>query len=306
MEYLFYMSALLNQSIFITLARRDELDCLEIRHPQFSADLLLQGAQLIYFAPAGDSNWLWLSETAGYKQGVSLRGGIPLCWPWFGNAQMNPEAVKARIFRPETAPAHGFVRSRPWHLTSLQETDSSVSLSLAPDNTDDPQWQSSQPLTLSAGFVFCQDGISIRLTTHNHGPESVTFSQALHSYFPTSDIRQTAISGADGARYLDTLDGWSEQRQQGDIRFRGETDRIYSAAGPFTLSTPQYRRILQSDGSHSAVVWNPWEDKARCLSQFADDAYLRMFCVETANAAADAVTLNAGTSHSLQLRLSAS
>lgn len=286
---------------YISVAQRDELECLEIRHPAFSADLLLQGAQLIHYAPSGENNWLWLSDLVEYKQGTSLRGGIPVCWPWFGNASMNPDAVKSHIADAEEAPAHGFARTRLWLLSDIYEDADEVVVTLTLNDTQHPQWQAD--LAVEAEFRFTSSSVSVVLATTNNGETAVSFSQALHTYFPTSDIHNTRITGFDGESYLDTLEGWQRKSQQGDIRFSGETDRIYFGEETLSLVTPQHITDLSCQGSQSAVVWNPWVKKSQRLSQFAADDYQRMFCVETANAADDAVTLAAGDEHVLCMLL---
>jgi len=296
------LSALPEGAQYISAVIRDELTCLEIRHPLFTADLLLQGAQLISYAPEGEQNWLWLSELAEYKSGKSLRGGIPVCWPWFGNTDKNPPAVQAQIKDINSASAHGFARERDWHITELEEDDESILVILTLTDCTHSLWRSS--LSVEAEFRFTGSCLSLTLTTENIDEKTVSFSQALHTYFPTADISKTRVAGFDGTTYIDTLDNWQEKQQRGDIEFREETDRIYYAEEPVTLQTPGYQLELNTQGSSSAVVWNPWIEKAKALSQFADDAYQRMFCVETANAAADAITLAAGESHSLRLLLS--
>ena len=280
---------------------KGELECLVIRHPLFRADLLLQGAQLIHYAPATEANWLWLSEQAQYRRGVSVRGGIPVCWPWFGNADKNPPAVQSNITAVTDAPAHGFARERDWTITQAEEDDNAVMLVLTLENTRHPQWQTA--LGLEAEFRFTASSVSVTLTTENSGSDTVSFSQALHTYFPTADIGTTRIEGFDGCRYIDTLENWKEKIQAGAITFNGETDRIYFGEDPLTLITNDYSAELNAQGSQSSVVWNPWTEKAQRLSQFADDAYLRMFCVETANAAADAIRLAPADSHSMSLLL---
>ena len=292
----------LSQSPFIRPVVRGELTCLEIRHPRFRADLLLQGAQLLHFAPTGQSNWLWLSEQATYRRGQSVRGGIPVCWPWFGNAALNPPAVQNHITQPQQARAHGFARARDWTLSHLYEACDRIELTLKLTDTRDAHWQ--QPLTATIRFVFRAERLSVHLTTHNHGQQTVYFSQALHTYFPTSDIHQVRVEGLAGATFVDTLDAWREKTETGSVRFQAETDRIYYPSGSLTLITPERRLSLQAWGSHSAVVWNPWIRKSLTLSQFAADAWQRMFCVETANAAADAVALAAGDSHELSVSFS--
>lgn len=295
------MSALLISSQFVSTSPRGDLPCLEIRHPLFSASLLLQGAQLLSFAPAGDNSWLWLSEQAEYLRGTPVRGGIPLCWPWFGNAALNPTAVKAFIQQPGEAPAHGFARSRDWQLRELYEDADEVVLTLSLSDTAHEQWLGD--LSVEAEFRFTASSLSVVLTSTNQSTKPVSFSQALHSYFPTSDIHATRIAGLDGAEYLETLAGWERRQQTGDIHFSSETDRIYYSEDSLSLITPEQRTELSSQGSNSAVVWNPWIEKSQRLSQFAPDAYQRMFCVETANAADDAITLKGGESHSMSLQL---
>lgn len=299
------MSDLLNGRQFVRQSPRGELACLEIRHPLFSASLLLQGAQLIEFTPnpSGEQagNWLWLSEEAAYQRGTSVRGGIPVCWPWFGNAAMNPAAVQALIAGADSAPAHGFARARDWALTEVYEDADEVVLTLSLTDCRHPQWQAN--LSVEAEFRFTASSLSVVLTTRNDGATPVTFSQALHTYFPTRDITATRVAGFDGARYLETLEGWEAREQHGDILFTGETDRIYYGEDSLSLITPEQRTELSSQGSNSAVVWNPWIEKSQRLSQFAPDAYQRMFCVETANAADDAITLAGGESHSMSLQL---
>ncbi len=295
-------SRLLAHSPFVKAVQRDELTCLEIRHPQFSADLLLQGAQLIHYAPEGENNWLWLSGQAEYKQGQSVRGGIPVCWPWFGNAAMNPAAVKAAITDPEQAPAHGFARARQWQLSDLYEACDRVEITLTLNDHQHPQWAAQ--LNAEAQFIFRADSLAVNVISQNNGTEPVCFSQALHTYFPTDDVRATQVLGFEGERYIETLEGWCEKTQQGPVRFNGETDRIYDATRPLRLISPQQRLLLQSCGSASAVVWNPHIEKSLRLSQFAADAWMRMFCVETANAFADVITLAAGEKHCLGLQLS--
>ncbi|MGH8601337.1 MAG: D-hexose-6-phosphate mutarotase, partial [Gammaproteobacteria bacterium] len=148
--------------------------------------------------------------------------------------------------------------------------------------------------------------LELSLTSHNQGAEPVAISQALHSYFAVSDIRQARVEGLSGSRYIETLEGWRELWQDGDLRFGGETDRIYlGLPAELSILDPGWqRRIrLQASGSRSAVVWNPWVDKAKRLSQFAEDAWQRMLCVETANVLDDALNLAPGERHSLVLRL---
>jgi len=298
------------------------LEALDIRAPAYQAVVLLQGAQLIYFssgklstkdfeqlAPQHVSdNWLWVSAQAQYDTQDSVRGGVPLCWPVFGLFSANPEAVKTS-FKDSLydVTQHGYARTQIFDFErfSSEIGDNNTSeLVLTLTGSRSPK------LDLTVTFSFNDQGVNIKLTTQNQEAHTVHFSQALHTYLPTADITQTVIGGFDGVNYSDTLQtdatngGWQTKTQQGDISFEGEVDRIYHGAPDITLTTPTQRYQLIATGSNSTVVWNPWIKKAKQVSQFAEDDYLRMLCIETANAHLDAVTLQSGQTHSLSLSLS--
>ena len=284
-----------------------DLACWRIRHA--GAELLVaeQGAQVLRYQPANQQPLIWLSEQAAYQAGQSVRGGIPVCWPWFGDLQRNPQAIRDAHLRPENAPAHGLVRGCDWQLVGLNTEDEGVLLSFAFDTAAQPfaEWPLTAELQLD---IHLSERLSLTLTTRNLGDRELPISQALHSYFAVSDIRQVKVEGLDPGRYIDTLDGWSVQRQKEAVSFAGETDRIY-------LDTPQRmsivdsgwqrRIVLSSEGSASAVVWNPWIDKARRLSQFADDAWQGMLCIEHANVLDDALILAPQAEYQLAISLQA-
>lgn len=308
-----------------------EIDTITVKAAGYRAVVLLQGAQLIHFLTDSDdsnlaesdhsssrsdskdhhmNNWLWVSEQAAYKKGDSVRGGVPICWPVFGSFDANPQAVKDSFANcPFDIKQHGYARIQDFVLdsfnpsvnnSSLGQSDdvSQLVLVLPPSGTNEPN------LELKAVFHFSKDGFSITLITQNNSGNTVHFSQALHTYLPTDDISDTAISGFDGINYSDTLTtDWETKMQQGDIRFVGEVDRIYHGAPDITLNTPKRSYQLAATGSNSTVVWNPWQDKARAISQFAADDYQRMLCIETANAHLDAIRLESGDAHELSLTL---
>lgn len=283
---------------FCHAAQKGELEAIEINHPLFRAEVLLQGAQLLSFKPKNQLDWIWLSEEAEYKKGTSVRGGIPVCWPWFGNADKNPEEVQAMI-GAESAPAHGFARTQDWVLKEVSESESAVCLTLALEVEASALWQAKATLTLE--IEFSQTNLSLSLITQAH-EQSIELTQALHTYFPTSDIYQTRVVGFDACSFTDALDNWSEKLQKGDILFTEETDRVYQAKANTIqrLVTPEQVLTLEAN-SQSAIVWNPWVKKSEGLSQFDNTAWQRMFCVETANALADKVSLQPGQSHCLSL-----
>lgn len=278
----------------------DELDALDIRHPLFSARVFLQGAHLASYAPAGQPDWLWLSPLARYKNGGAIRGGIPVCWPWFGDPARNPPEVRRRI---STDSAHGFARTQLWQLEDLTESvhEVELSLSLSADETTASLWRGQAVALIT--FRFTAEGCQVALTTTNRGPDTLAFTQALHTYLPTPDIHETRLRGFDGSEYFDTLRQWETFSQGGPVRFLEEVDRIYLGAPDLTLATPSGIRKLSANGSDSTVVWNPWVTKSKSLSDFPDDAWRHMLCVETANAATDYQVLEPGQSHVLALQL---
>lgn len=283
----------------------DQLACWRIRTARSELLVAQQGAQILSYQRDDEPPLIWLSEQAAYARTQSVRGGVPVCWPWFGDLRRNPAAVQAH-YQDAEAPAHGLVRGRDWQLLGIDEEDEAVNLSFAFDTRREslPGWPHAALVQLD---ICLADDLVLDLHTHNLGDTALTFSQALHSYFAVSDVRQVQVEGLQGCPYIETLDDWSEQRQAGALSFAGETDRIY-------LETPErlsigdagwQRRIhLDCQGSRSAVLWNPWIDKAARLSQFADDAWQRMLCIESANVLGDAVELQAGEQHSLRLRVS--
>ncbi|MEK9711829.1 MAG: D-hexose-6-phosphate mutarotase [Thalassolituus sp.] len=299
-DYTFDPQNCLDQSRFCTMTTRGDLSGISVNHPDFSSFILFQGAQLLEFK-SGSSDWIWLSEEAEYETGTSVRGGIPVCWPWFGNADKNPESVQKHILSAQP-PAHGFARTQNWQLSVLNETDNQIVITLQLATPENDHWNSPAEATLT--FTLSKQALTLELTT-TATERSFTFSQALHTYFPTTDIHQTRISGINGYSYIDAMDNWQTKQQSGDIVFTEETDRIYQVPSSADLITPTHRFTLTSN-SQSAVVWNPWVDKAERLSQFANDAWQRMFCVETANVMEDVVSLEAGQTHTLKLTLTRS
>lgn len=277
-----------------------ELEALEIRHPRFFARLFLQGAHLTHFAPVGSPNWLWPSEQAQYQRGRAIRGGIPICWPWFGAPGKNPPAVADGIVSTQ---AHGFARITRWKLESVEESADSVAVSLSLDGSlhgrDFRAGQCHAHAFIT--FRFDANGCHLALTTFNTGADTLSYSQALHAYLPTPDVRQTTISGLERAIYTDTLQHWRDSTQTGPVRFYGETDRIYHAGGDLRVHSPAGVTQVNGLGSDSTIIWNPGPDKAQRLSDFPADAWRDMLCVETANAHHDAMTLKSGHSHTLSL-----
>ena len=283
----------------------DDLTCWRVRYGRNELLISQQGAQILSYQEDDQPPLIWLSEQAAYKRDQGVRGGVPVCWPWFGSLQRNPQTVQAMHRQPAQAPAHGLVRGLDWQLLGIDSGDNGICLDFLFNTADQPlaDWPHAAELHLRIRL----DGrLHLELTSRNLGDTPLAISQALHSYFAVSDIRQVSVEGLHGCRYIETLEDWQTCQQEGPLQFSGETDRIYlDTPAQLSILDPAWQRRIQlhSSGSNSAVLWNPWTDKAQRLSQFAPDAWPGMLCIEHANVLDDIRTLAAGEHHQLALSL---
>ncbi|MBN47707.1 MULTISPECIES: D-hexose-6-phosphate mutarotase [unclassified Methylophaga] len=264
---------------------------IDIDTPCAKARIALQGAQVLSYRPADAiHDLLFLSQLSRYGDRRAIRGGVPVCWPWFGD---DPSG-KGR-------PAHGFARNRIWDLTAVQQTENDgikLILSLTPDSQDEILWHCAYALKMT---IVIDEQLILSLTTENLDKESFVISQALHTYFAVGNIEKTQVRGLSNHHYLDKVENFSEKLQAGEILFNGETDRVYlnSPEKLFIEDTEWSRRIIvESAGSSTTIVWNPWE-RVTALKDMTDDAYHYFVCVETANAAHDSISLSPGQSHTI-------
>ncbi|WP_416396944.1 D-hexose-6-phosphate mutarotase [Allohahella sp. A8] len=275
---------------------------LQVRRRECTALVSLLGGQVMSFQPTGERPVLWHNPDMTWVPGQSLRQGVPVCWPWFGDLQKNPPAVQdtvARLFKEQPASAHGLARSAIWTLQSSDENEAFTEICLTLE-------LASAQVTLSARYRFGSD-LSCELITQNNGKEPLILSMALHSYFQVSDIEAVSVEGLDGCNYIDALRDWTQHKQTGSLHFTAETDRIYQdipAEISLTDSTWGRRIVLQAPDSRSAVLWNPWIDKSRRLSQFGAESYRSMVCIETARVMGDVFTVAPGGRSSLSLTIS--
>ena len=281
-----------------------ELNCWRITSD--SAELLVaqQGAQVLSYQRLGEPPLLWLSDQALFNRGKSVRAGVPVCWPWFGNLQRNPQPVQQQ-FQGSEAPAHGLVRGRDWQLLGIDSSGDEVGLSFGLTATQGelPGWPHQVELTLE---IRMGEHLRLNLTSRNLGDEKVVLSQALHSYFAVSDVRSVRVEGVKGRSYIETLADWEQRTQQADLDFSGETDRIYlDVPAELSIVDPAWERRIRisSSGSRSAVIWNPWTERAAQLPDMADDGWQRMLCIETANVMDDVVVLKPGATHAMSVAI---
>ncbi|GFM80643.1 D-hexose-6-phosphate mutarotase [Pseudomonas cichorii] len=283
----------------------DELNCWRIRHGDAELLVAQQGAHILSYQVAGQEPLVWLNDGAQFKQGKPIRAGIPICWPWFGNLERNPQSVQAMRQSSEPAKAHGEVRTLDWELLGIGEDGDALLVEFVLPQAEGhlPGWPHNVALKLS---IRLDHALNVSLVSYNSGTEAVSFSQALHTYFAVSDVHQISIQGLDGLRYIETLENWEERQQSGDLTFSGETDRIYQDTPPLlSIVDPEWKRriLIQTSGSKSAVLWNPWIEKTSKLADMKPDGWQRMVCVETANVLDDIVTLAPQDMHVLGISI---
>lgn len=266
---------------------------LSITRADSKASLALHGAHLISWQPTGNQPVLYTSPEAIYREGKAIRGGIPICWPWFNAHPLD-----------ETKPSHGFARNRFWELTEVREEAEATRIELAFAQVAETQDLFAHQYELSY-TVRIGTALRVSLRARNHGDQSMVVGGALHTYLAVGDLAECAITGLDGVDYLDCVGTRVVRRQEGAIHFGGEVDRIYQAAPPVRLLDRSWNRnlLIESEGSRSTVVWNPFFAKAAALGDLPDDAYRDFACIETANAGDDLVALEPGHSHSLEAQI---
>jgi glucose-6-phosphate 1-epimerase len=263
-----------------------------ISTPAAEAHLYLQGAHINHWTPRGQRPVLFVSPRSLFTPGKAIRGGVPIIFPWFGARGDG---------RP--GPAHGFARSMDWAIESAKLRNDGkveITLTLAPnDATRDFGY---------SGFhvrfrVAVGSELEMELETRNDEQEPLTYEEALHTYFAVADIHQASVSGLEGATYIDKADGFKRKKLSNEpVRIAKETDQVHlSTKSTCMVHDPVWRRriIVEKSGSDSTVVWNPWVEKTRGMSDMAPDDWKEMICVETANVADNAVHLSPGATHTL-------
>ena len=257
----------------------------EIAHAKCTARVALHGAHVMSWKPVDEEEVLYLSPDAVFKEGKAIRGGIPVCWPWFNK---HPADVQQ--------PSHGLVRTRFWELLEASEDASGVMLRFG---VQDGIWNAE--VTVMTG-----EELEVSLESKNTSEVPIVVSGALHSYFAISDIGQVRVVNLDGCEYLDTVGESKMRKQRGDVTFGREIDQIYDSSGSVLLVDDLSGRtlLIEKSGSPSTVVWNPWVEKAAALSDLPDEGYQKFCCIEPAIANDRAEIVMPGGSHVLMTRIS--
>ena len=269
-----------------------------IANAHAQSSIALQGAHIMTFQPKGEQPVIWLSPAAKLVQGKSIRGGVPICWPWFGAHPSVP-----------AFPAHGFARTAPWQVAqseALADGSTRIAFDLPQSAMPPAQWPHPCRVRLAATVG---KTLTVELLTENTGSAAFEIGEALHTYFAISDVDQLSIGGMEGGTYLDKVGVAETRTQEGAIRIASEVDRIYLDTEADCLIEDRgfKRRIrIAKSGSRSNVVWNPWIEKSAKMGDFGSDTgYRGMVCVESANADRNVLTLAPGVAHTLRVVYSA-
>lgn len=268
---------------------------IRVTAPSASAEIYLQGAQVAAWHPVNAEEVFFLSEHSHWQDGRAIRGGIPVCFPWFRSKDDDP-----------LAPAHGFVRTKEWRLESVKADEESVKVICSTENDESTHRWWAHAFRL-VHIISIGRSLRLQLIVTNTGHAPFRFEEALHSYFGVSGVENVCIRGLDQVAYLDNVDGNHEKTQFGDLIFSAKTDNAYinvhSAAELFDQT---WRRTIRTEKENSAttVVWNPWQDGAASLTDLGGDEWQRFACVEACNILGSAISLAPGQEHRMQATIS--
>jgi D-hexose-6-phosphate mutarotase len=248
--------------------------------------IYLHGGHVASWIPQGQEDVLWLSGKSMWQADKPIRGGVPICFPWFGAGRDG-----------KSNPPHGFARLRTWQLESIEQKDNGVTVTVM--TTSDAETRKAWPhdFVLRHRVTFGKE-LVMSLEFTNSGTSPLEMEEAQHTYFAVGDVRQVKVKGLTGARYFDKVDNMKEKSETApEITVTAETDRPYFATvAPIVLEDPSKSRqiTITKEGSRSTVVWNPWIAKAKAMPDFGDDEWPQMICIETCNVGPDAVKVAPG------------
>lgn len=250
------------------------------------ASFFLLGGHVAEYCPAGQEPVLFLSEAAHYEEGKAIRGGVPICFPWFGGNKNDPNS-----------PSHGLVRTELWEVSASSCHDDTVEVTLN---------FATESLALEYRLSF-GSSLELEMTVSNRSETEQRYELALHTYFSVGDIERVAIQGLEAQPFLDQLTETTESPAGGPIQFSEETDRIYwGEADQIRLVDESNQRtmLVEPSGSQATVVWNPWIAKSKRMPDFGDHEYPKMCCIETAKITPNDVALEPNGSSTTSVRIS--
>ncbi|WP_318490913.1 D-hexose-6-phosphate mutarotase [Photobacterium leiognathi] len=268
----------------VTVCEYQGINIIRVIHPLAEAGISLHGGHLIWFKPAGEKDIIWLSENAEFDTQKAIRGGIPVCWPWFGKAG---------------TPSHGFARTSQWTLQEHRENENGVIVSLQLEDNEETRaiWphKFNNVLTFEIGTE-----LKVSLTSTNTDSQPWSYGGALHTYFDIADINNIEITGM-GSTYLDSTQQ-GKACEGGDVlTFTSETDRVYTLPeATITINDKNNERniLVTNEGHNAAVIWNPWQELSISMGDMADNSFETMVCVES-TIHQPSIELAPGQSHTL-------
>ncbi|BDS06696.1 D-hexose-6-phosphate mutarotase [Oceaniferula spumae] len=257
-----------------------------IQNAHAKASIALHGAHLIDYCQTDGKPLIYTSSAAVFREGKAIRGGIPICWPWFSA-------------HPEKSPSHGYARISFWRLENVVCESNRTSLTFSLPAKNDTG------LSARMEFVIGKT-LQLTLTTTNDGESDLSFSEALHSYFTVTDSRKTHVLGLDGCSYIDTVGTESIGTQNGPLRFPDEIDQIYTTSEDVIIEdlVTQQRVHLTKTNSKNTITWNPGIEKGSSMDDLANDEIHDFVCVEAGNVRDHSITIPPGESHSISLTIS--
>lgn len=274
-----------SSSVVLTL--RNNLEYLELSHKGARLELRLQGAHITSYKPFGGTELLWVSSIAHLQQGKAIRGGIPICWPWFG----------AHWISPEQGPQHGFARASEFKVISQHANEDRACVVLGLVSAPKPYDTVAMQVEIELS-----DQLSVQVRTTNKGKEPIEIGAALHTYFQISDTNQVNIPELKDLQYKDKTQDFEKFTQSDSIEINQEIDRVYLDPPKKVnlLDLGLERRIeINTWGNTDLVVWNPWVVNAKSMTDFDNEGYQSMLCIEPANALGNRVLLNPEEEHLL-------
>lgn len=268
------------------------LPMVKIRTPWSTAEIYLHGAHLTAFQKNGEPPLLFTSRQSLFAPGKAIRGGVPICFPWFG---ARPGAVM-----------HGLARITDWKLeaTTVAEDGGVKLVFRLPEST----WVAAGWPPAKVDFIVTvRDTLTMELLVANTSAQDFVFEGCLHTYFAVGDIAQVSLAGLKGLDYLDKVQDFARKQETAEVvTVSSEVDRVYlDATGTVEIHDARWHRVISvaKSGSASTVVWNPWVDKAKGMADFGDTEYREMICVESGNVGDRKLTLPPGGSSSLKVTL---
>ncbi|XP_068647311.1 putative glucose-6-phosphate 1-epimerase [Aristolochia californica] len=245
-----------------------------------SVEVYLYGGQVTSWKNDRGEEFLFMSNKAAFKPPKAIHGGIPICFPQFGSHGSLDQ--------------HGFARNRFWSIDTdpppfptITVNKTFIDLILRPSEEDIKVWPHSYEFRLRVALGPTGElMLTSRIRNTNIDGKPFTFTFAYHTYFSVSDISEVRVEGLETLDYLDNLRERERFTEQGDaITFESEVDKIYlSTPTKIAILDHEKKRtfVLRKDGLLDAVVWNPWDRKAKAMADFGDDEYKHMLCVEAA------------------------